>query len=79
MSIIIATRPKKEIVDEYDCGICVDPHDIEAIADAINYFISHPDIARQKGENGRKAVEEKYNWGMQEKILFEMYDKILKS
>lgn len=69
----------KEIVDEYDCGICVDPHDIEAIADAINYFISHPDIARQKGENGRKAVEEKYNWGMQEKILFEMYDKILKS
>ena len=30
------------------------------------------------GDNGRKAVLEQYNWATQEKILFDMYDKVLK-
>lgn len=69
----------KEIVDGYNCGVCVNPHDIDAIADAINYFVEHPDIAKMKGLNGRKAVVQEFNWATQEKILFEMYDKVLKS
>lgn len=67
----------KEIVEGCDCGTCVNPHDIDAIADAINYYVEHPDIAKQKGLNGRKAVEQTYNWGMQEKALFEVYDHVL--
>lgn len=67
----------KDIVEGCDCGICIDPHDIDGIAKAIDYFINNPEIAKQKGLNGRKAVEQKYNWGMQEKALFEVYDHIL--
>lgn len=67
----------KEIVEGYDCGLCVNPHEVGAIADAINYFLEHPDIAKEKGENGRKAVEEKFNWGVQEQVLFKVYDKVL--
>ena len=66
----------KEIIDNYHCGICVNPHDIHAIADAIKYLTSHPEEARQMGENGRRAVKEKYNWGTQEKVLFELYDAL---
>ena len=66
----------KEIIDEWKCGICVNPHDIEAIRDAIKYLIENKDIAKQMGGNGRRAVMEKYNWTTQEKILLEMYKKL---
>ena len=67
----------KEIVEGYDCGICVNPHNINAISDAINFFVNNPEIAKEKGRNGRKAVEQLYNWSSQEKILFEIYQKLL--
>lgn len=67
----------KDIVEGCDCGICVNPHDINAIAEAINYYVEHPHIAKEKGLNGRKAVEQTYNWGTQEKILYNVYDHVL--
>lgn len=67
----------KHIVEGYDCGICVNPHDIDAIENAINFFIKNPTIAREKGLNGRKAVEQKYNWSTQEKKLLSVYGKLL--
>lgn len=63
----------KEIVDKYKCGICVNPHDVNAISDAINYFVSHPNEASQMGKNGRAAVIEKYNWETQAKELIKLY------
>jgi len=66
----------KEIIDEWKCGICVNPHDIDAIRNAIVYLIENKDIAKQMGDNGRRAVMEKYNWNTQEKILLEMYKKL---
>jgi len=66
----------KEIIDEWKCGIYVNPHDIEAIRDAINYLIENKDVAKQMGDNGRRAVMEKYNWNTQEKILLGMYKKL---
>jgi glycosyltransferase involved in cell wall biosynthesis len=52
----------KEIVEGNRCGITVDPLDPKAIAQAIEYLLTHPEEARRMGENGRRAVEEKYNW-----------------
>ena len=66
----------KEIVDVHDCGICINPHDITALADAIRFFATHPLEAKRMGENGRRAILEKYNWKMQEKVLLECYSSI---
>ena len=63
----------KEIVEEADCGICVNPNDKEAITRAIRYFIDNPDVAEKMGNNGRKVVENKYNWHSQEIILLNLY------
>lgn len=63
----------KEIVEKEKCGLCVNPYDIEAIAKAIQYLVDNPDIAKEMGHNGRKAVEREYNWATQEKILVELY------
>ena len=67
----------RQIIEEYDCGICVDPTDMIEIADAIKYIDEHPNIARTMGENGRQAVLEKYNWGTQEKVLLKFYSEML--
>jgi len=67
----------REIVEGAWCGICVDPINPEEIAGAILFIVEHPTVADQMGKNGRKAVEEKYNWGIEEKKLLELYEGLL--
>jgi glycosyltransferase involved in cell wall biosynthesis len=63
----------KQIIDGNQCGICVDPLAPEAIAEAINYLVSHPEEAEKMGRNGQKAVQERYNWNIEEQKLFDLY------
>ena len=67
---------KKIIEEEEKCGICVNPYDINAIASAIEYLINNPKIAKQMGDNGRKAAINKYNWKTQENKLLNLYRSI---
>ena len=41
----------------------------EEIAKAIQFIVEHPAEAEQMGKNGRRAVEERYNWGREEIML----------
>lgn len=63
----------KEIVDDAKCGICVDPLNPNEIRSAIQYIIQNPDIAKEMGINGRKAVLLKYNWGIEKQKLINLY------
>jgi glycosyltransferase involved in cell wall biosynthesis len=63
----------RDIVEGNACGVCIDPADPVAIAAAIDYFVLHPDLARRMGENGRRAVLEKYNWQPESRKLVEFY------
>ncbi|MGR2736920.1 glycosyltransferase family 4 protein [Billgrantia sp. Q4P2] len=63
----------REIVQGSDCGLCVDPLDPQAIAQAIDFIVSHPERAREMGENGRRAVTERYNWQQEEHKLLDTY------
>ena len=67
----------KEFVDRWRCGICITPDDPDAIATAVQYLLDHPEEARQMGENGRKAVKEEFNWGVEEKTLLALYEELL--
>jgi len=78
LSVVASNFPLwKEIVEGNQCGITVDPLDPKEIAQAIEYLLTHPEEARQMGENGRRAVEEKYNWEMESKKLLGVYSKLL--
>ena len=68
----------KEFVERWHCGICVDPANVNEIAAAIRYLLDHPEEARKMGENGRRAVKEEFNWGVEEKKLLALYESILK-
>nr|WP_303715908.1 glycosyltransferase family 4 protein [Methanoculleus marisnigri] len=63
----------RKVVGGAECGVLVDPTDPDAIAEAIVYLLENPDEARRMGENGRRAVEERYNWGKEEVRLLSLY------
>lgn len=67
----------KEVVEENNCGICVNPNDVNAIAEAITYIQEHPEEACQMGQNGQKVALTKYNWDSQESVLLSVYEKVL--
>jgi glycosyltransferase involved in cell wall biosynthesis len=48
------------------------------IAEAIKYIIENPKEAEQMGKNGKRAVEEVYNWVNEEKKLLKLYEDLLK-
>jgi glycosyltransferase involved in cell wall biosynthesis len=61
------------IVREADCGILVDVTRPEAIASAIRRLLADPQEAARLGRNGRRLVEEKYNWQHEEKVLLDAF------
>jgi glycosyltransferase involved in cell wall biosynthesis len=67
----------REIIEENSCGICANPKDEKEIQNVIKYLIEHRSKAEQMGENGRKAVEDKYNWQMEERKLFHLYERLI--
>lgn len=69
----------KEIIDRYNCGVCVNPHNINQIVEAIIYIRNNSKIAAEMGMNGRKAVEEIYNWDREKEKLVSFYNRLNKS
>lgn len=67
----------KQIIEGNQCGLCVDPLDPKAIAQAIDYLVTHPAEAEQMGRNGQKAVHEKYNWTIEENKFLNLYTSLL--
>lgn len=65
----------RTIIDAADCGLCVDPLDVEAIAAAVDYLLNNPQEAVRLGRNGRLAVEKRYHWGYEEEKLIALYKR----
>jgi glycosyltransferase involved in cell wall biosynthesis len=67
----------KDIVEGNNCGITVDPLDCKQISQAIDFLLMHPEEAKTMGENGRKAVLEKFNWKTESMRLTDLYETVL--
>ena len=67
----------RKIVVGNQCGLCVDPMDPDAISEAIDYLVQHPNAARKMGENGHHAVLKNYNWLQEEEKLIRLYEAMV--
>jgi len=65
-----------QIVENEHCGLLADPLDVEEIVSLITCLKDNPQIATSMGENGKKAVAERYNWQTQERLLIAFYHRI---
>jgi len=64
------------IVREADCGLLVDVSSPEAIAEAVGRLLDTPEEAARLGANGRHAVESKYHWEAEERVLLEAFARL---
>jgi glycosyltransferase involved in cell wall biosynthesis len=67
----------RDVIEEYGCGICIDPLDPVALADAIEYCFSNDGEVLKMGKNGINAVETCFNWNIEEEKLLTLYKGIL--
>lgn len=67
----------KEIIEDNQCGICVENNNIEQIRDAIIYVMNNYEDAKKMGENGKKIVKEFYNWNNEFIKLEDLYLKLM--
>lgn len=66
----------KLIVDKHQCGICVPPDNLNKISNTINWIADNPKKANVMGRNGRKAIEQDFNWKVASESLLELYEII---
>ena len=62
-----------EILGDAGCDICVDPTKAEEVRNACLYMLDHPEEAQQMGINGKKAVDQFYNWNNEKEKLIDLY------
>jgi glycosyltransferase involved in cell wall biosynthesis len=80
LPIICSDMPiYRDIMKEYKCGLLVNPLNEKEIHDAIQYLVTHKEEAWRMGQEGRRAVLEKYSWDALSvkflKIVNEMIEK----
>jgi hypothetical protein len=67
----------RDIVQRHACGLCVDPSDPAAIAQAIRQVLDDPAAAQAMGQAGREAVHAHYHWPRAEAELLALYRELL--
>jgi glycosyltransferase involved in cell wall biosynthesis len=65
------------LVADADCGVTVDPMDPEAVVKAVEALCLAPEEARRLGENGRRAIRERYNWENEFAKLDDLYRRLM--
>ena len=66
----------REVIEENNCGICIDPFSVSELKKAI--MSMHMDVKKSElmAKNGQKVVFEKYDWKSQKLILSKVYEHL---
>lgn len=62
-----------ELIRDENVGLVVDTTNPAEIAAAVTRLLHHPEEARAYGENGRRAIRERYNWETETEKLLRVY------
>ncbi len=65
------------VVKDADCGLLVDAANPGNLADAMEYLLTRPEEAVRLGINGRRAIEDRYNWESESRKLLGFYAQVL--
>jgi len=71
------TGPMTEFVARSQSGVLIDNVSAESLAETIARLLRDPQGLRAMGENGMRAVQEKYNWSVMEKELIAFYRRTI--
>lgn len=63
----------RSFVDDAQCGLLVDPMNLNAVVEAMRWIIDHPDEAEAMGKRGRQAMVDRYCWNTEAETLLTFY------
>ena len=66
----------KRLLEPLEVGVAVNPNDQNEIEEAILKLQNNTGLHNEMGRNGQKAVQEKFNWGQEEKKLIDFYNSL---
>ena len=66
-----------EVIESEKTGIIVPPKNVVATAKALDSLISDEKLRIEMGKNGRKKVEEKYNWKTNIEQMIQLYSNVI--
>lgn len=75
--IISNSKYFNQVSLHYQFGMGVNPEDIQSISSSINLLFQNREKMRQMGNEGRRAVKERFNWNIEYKKLSGLYKKIM--
>jgi glycosyltransferase involved in cell wall biosynthesis len=65
----------KAIIERAGCGVCIEPENSRALADAVSRLSSNPELATRLGANGRRAVLESYDRDVISKMYLDLLQR----
>lgn len=68
-------RPLQQIIDDRDCGLTFRSGSVESLAAALRSLLLDP-AREQKGKNGRRAIEQEYNWEVDKQRLLDVIENV---
>ena len=68
-----------EVIDAEKTGIIVAPKNVEETAKALDRLISDENLRNEMGRNGRKIVEEHYNWKSNVEQMIHLYKQTIEN
>jgi len=66
------------ILHETKAGLTFYAGDHEDLAEKVEYLYRHNDKREELGTNGRRAVEERYNWDIEGRKLLRLYNDLIR-
>jgi glycosyltransferase involved in cell wall biosynthesis len=75
--IISDTNYALKLNEKYKFGICVNPNNVDQIAEAIEYLSLNPVEAVEMGKMGMELVKNEFNWKIEEQKLINLYKELL--
>lgn len=74
--VVTDVAPLRRVVSTTDAGLVVPSNDHGAFAEAFVDLANHADLRARLGDNGRRAVEDRYNWAREAETLCDIYDEL---
>jgi glycosyltransferase involved in cell wall biosynthesis len=68
----------RKIINEEQCGLLIDPLNLNDLKEAIKWMFNNRDLARMMGERGRSGVFAKYSWESEFVKLKKFYFDVVK-
>jgi glycosyltransferase involved in cell wall biosynthesis/nucleoside-diphosphate-sugar epimerase len=76
-AVVASDFPRwRELIEAVDCGLLVDPTDPVSVATAVVELLDDPERSARLGRNGRRAIEETYNWDVESTALTALYARL---